>query len=507
MKIELAHDSLAKKIYNMAANDDKMLIKISIFIHRRYEHYQENKILLNTNDIQYITPFLDKISIPKDTLLFVQKSQRKASQKSLFMSVLAIVSTILIVLFLGYSVNRALDLHSSKALLQEKLALLEASQKARKEAEQKAAMILSGKQSFSSLDMNDSFLLKQLIIKYDTLAQQQLQTQQQRNIAQSATLSDLAESAFEQKNKKYAIQLLEKSLELNEKNTQALKVLAQISKADLAEFVEGNTQKLIARTRQEMNTGKLKIKDFNAIFHKKNEVLTYSKNGVESLVQRTKKSSYFKKTKKTEKIISQVVQSFHQKTTSIEDYTIHSYSKLTSSFHSSSSSTSTNSIPSSSYPPPAAASPQQLLKNKLIKLKKINDLPCELVNTLAHNWTMLAHNITHEIAFSYKSNTILQFRLTPKENITIPSEITAIILLSANREMIKLIPSKYSQKKKVINFSIALNPDQINWLKRHKVININLLNEKDILLHLPVFIKRQIEFKKTNECFLGNNEN
>ncbi len=79
MKIEIAHDLLARKVYERASADDKMRLKVSTFIRSRYADYLERKQLLITADLNYIEPYqadLARIFAHEpETLAFIKKSQ------------------------------------------------------------------------------------------------------------------------------------------------------------------------------------------------------------------------------------------------------------------------------------------------------------------------------------------------------------------------------------------------------------------------------------------------
>ena len=80
MKIELAHDSLALKVYDKVSIEEKTLRKVEKFIHDRYVFYesrkiQNRKVLLTKEDLDYVNPYLNKVDIKPEEQQFVQKSQ------------------------------------------------------------------------------------------------------------------------------------------------------------------------------------------------------------------------------------------------------------------------------------------------------------------------------------------------------------------------------------------------------------------------------------------------
>lgn len=79
MKIELYHDILAKKVYEKASADEKMRLKIERFIRERYDFYRESNALMTVNDLDYVTPYLDKVLLPPEQLDFIRESRREVA--------------------------------------------------------------------------------------------------------------------------------------------------------------------------------------------------------------------------------------------------------------------------------------------------------------------------------------------------------------------------------------------------------------------------------------------
>lgn len=106
MKIELYHDILAKKVYEKASADEKMRLKIERFIRERYDFYRESQALMTANDLDYVTPYLEKVLLPPEQLDFIRESRREVAaderrrrRRNLVIgSVLAIAAIVSIVL-------------------------------------------------------------------------------------------------------------------------------------------------------------------------------------------------------------------------------------------------------------------------------------------------------------------------------------------------------------------------------------------------------------------------
>ena len=58
MKVEIFHDSLAKRIFDLVGAEDKAWLKTKQFITSRFEYYQDQGILLSEEDLEiYFTLF------------------------------------------------------------------------------------------------------------------------------------------------------------------------------------------------------------------------------------------------------------------------------------------------------------------------------------------------------------------------------------------------------------------------------------------------------------------
>ncbi len=95
VKIEIAHDTLARKIFEKVSAEDKMRRRVVLFLQDRQGHYAQTRQLLNRNDLHYVEPYLEAIlpDLSEEVLLFVKRSRlRRARQKAflVFFTLLAI---------------------------------------------------------------------------------------------------------------------------------------------------------------------------------------------------------------------------------------------------------------------------------------------------------------------------------------------------------------------------------------------------------------------------------
>lgn len=81
MKVEIIHDSLAKKIYNLIDAEDRMWLKIEQFIQNRYQYFLESGDYLNAQNLEYIAPYLDDIQISEEQRTFIEVSKKKVQSK------------------------------------------------------------------------------------------------------------------------------------------------------------------------------------------------------------------------------------------------------------------------------------------------------------------------------------------------------------------------------------------------------------------------------------------
>jgi len=292
MNLELSHDTLAKAIYDKASREDKMLVKKQNFVKRRYRYYLDSDILLDAKDIDRVLPDLNKLNLDQEVVFFVRRSQRYVKRRLWMIrgSVLVVFLTLL-----GFGIQAGGTFYDLQVNLSHKKTIhsaLKKSQEQRAIAEQKAQKLLDGTGSISQEDLQNINVVKQLIIKYDTLGQEQMDIAQQRDWAQSATLSNLAATALAQQDKTYALQLASKAWELNPENKQSLEILEKVNEQKAIAFADFSSNKqadLIQKSQKQ--TGKLKEQDLEAIFSEENEVVQNHALGIQRSVTSKKGSA------------------------------------------------------------------------------------------------------------------------------------------------------------------------------------------------------------------------
>lgn len=96
MKIELAHDTLAREIYNKASSEDKTIMRIENLVKEDYTRYLERGVLMTRKDIHYVMPFWDVINISTDQREFILKSRRAYRRRILRINIGVITALILL---------------------------------------------------------------------------------------------------------------------------------------------------------------------------------------------------------------------------------------------------------------------------------------------------------------------------------------------------------------------------------------------------------------------------
>lgn len=77
LKIEIAHDTLAKKVYAKADANDKARLRVANVIATNFLVYQENNKLLSREDLAYIRQFEDEIVLSDAEQKFIDDSKRR----------------------------------------------------------------------------------------------------------------------------------------------------------------------------------------------------------------------------------------------------------------------------------------------------------------------------------------------------------------------------------------------------------------------------------------------
>lgn len=94
MKIELAHDILARKVYEKGSSEDKARLRIESFVNDKYNIYVLNRRLLSNDDFEYILPFLDELSLSAEQQKFITLSEQRIERRK--RSILGLIGIIFV---------------------------------------------------------------------------------------------------------------------------------------------------------------------------------------------------------------------------------------------------------------------------------------------------------------------------------------------------------------------------------------------------------------------------
>ncbi len=81
-KIEIAHDILAREVYARIDAAEKMRLKAAQFLRDRYEYYQTTQVLLDKKDLNYLSPYLERVQLSPEQALFINESRREVGAKA-----------------------------------------------------------------------------------------------------------------------------------------------------------------------------------------------------------------------------------------------------------------------------------------------------------------------------------------------------------------------------------------------------------------------------------------
>lgn len=295
MKIELSHDLLAKKIYDKASMEDKMLIKVRNFIKDRFAYFKENKVLLSKEDLDYISPYLKQLTLEQHERIFIDRSKN-----TLWLKRAAIIGVAVAVIFvLAYFMNKT---EQVKVDNQEVLAkqLLEY-KRIEREAEQLSSALIESREGLDATKEELRLALLQLQQKNDTLLHDYAVYKVDQNddkelllqklhVAQSAKLSELA-APIVYKDRKYAFQLAAQAWHFNPENQQAMKTIYQTVDAPLEKTFSEQKIRNFVKSKEAV-WGKLSDRQLNAIFNPKNTIVASNQKQkieeqIEQVTQRT----------------------------------------------------------------------------------------------------------------------------------------------------------------------------------------------------------------------------
>lgn len=79
MRIEISHDTIAKKVFDKVQLNQTIQTKLKLFVLEKYGYYKETKQLLSREDLNYINPYLTSLVLEPEELNFILKSKKKVN--------------------------------------------------------------------------------------------------------------------------------------------------------------------------------------------------------------------------------------------------------------------------------------------------------------------------------------------------------------------------------------------------------------------------------------------
>jgi len=94
VKIEIAHDTLARRIFDKVSAEDKMRRRVVLFLQDRQQYYLQTRRLLDRNDLHYVEPYLESIKgdLSEEVLKFVQRSQARRTRQKAYLVLFVLVA-------------------------------------------------------------------------------------------------------------------------------------------------------------------------------------------------------------------------------------------------------------------------------------------------------------------------------------------------------------------------------------------------------------------------------
>jgi WD40 repeat protein len=111
-RYELRHDALAEKVYEKFTLAEKELLELRQFIENAYQYYLKRKVLLNNDDLQFISNKDSLINLNSDLQNFLQESRKHIQAKIRTVRRLTVISAfvfVLLIVILAYYVSSKLD--------------------------------------------------------------------------------------------------------------------------------------------------------------------------------------------------------------------------------------------------------------------------------------------------------------------------------------------------------------------------------------------------------------
>ena len=104
MRIEIAHDALAKKIYQKASTDDKMLLRVTRLVQERFGSFDETNTYLSREELNFIDPYKRELKhvLEPDEKRYISRSRTFRRREVIVVVVLVAMTIIGLVVGMFY---------------------------------------------------------------------------------------------------------------------------------------------------------------------------------------------------------------------------------------------------------------------------------------------------------------------------------------------------------------------------------------------------------------------
>jgi chromosome segregation ATPase len=118
MNAELTHDILARKIGQKVSAEDKQIRKMEHFVRENYELFLERgqNAFLSAEDLEYIKPILDKMSLPLEEKEYLENSESYQKKNRILKNLGFVLLAIVLIALVGSGVKNFIDYESALKL-------------------------------------------------------------------------------------------------------------------------------------------------------------------------------------------------------------------------------------------------------------------------------------------------------------------------------------------------------------------------------------------------------
>lgn len=102
MKFELVHDTIARQVFEKSSADAKARRKAEAFLDRAYQRYEDRGVLLTSDDLEELRPYMEVLNIGENEQRFIRKSRRalrikRRRNRIIALSTIAILTVALLI--------------------------------------------------------------------------------------------------------------------------------------------------------------------------------------------------------------------------------------------------------------------------------------------------------------------------------------------------------------------------------------------------------------------------